>query len=859
MRESQSAHLMEPEPYITLVFCQVSSSLKDHSHFRIIKTPQIPMASTSAALLLLVLLMLFANEATSATNTNYTHHIPTGSWLSSTGKHTSWPSPSGLFAFGFYPRGNSYAVGIWLLTQPNHTIVWTYNHPASSVSSNFTLRLTKEHGLLLHQGTEDPSFLNSYFIYYPALGMEVVSASMLDSGNFVLYDKDFNMLWQSFDYPGDTILGGQYLMDVASLVSSVSESDHSSGHFLLRRMGKGEENLAACRVNSTCEPEDVYWVKKAYFEDYASALLSLSIEGSLCLKDDVSGSELACLATSKNLKHKPKNTTFIYRATLDEDGNFRLYAHQFEGNTSSSVRVLWEAVKDKCQVPLCGLNSYCSITSGEAMCQCFPGFIPIKSGGNGTWFLDCEQNHNKDICESIEDPTMMYNVTSLKDIYWGGSPYLVVPMEMETCKKSCWIDCDCWAVLYKRGICEKYKLPLLYGRSSKDASTMAFLKMPSGIVPSPSSNPTTLSPRKPSVFVDDKKRLIMILSFTLGWILILGLVFVLCTFIIYRRQVQRYAILSASENLGFVEECSLRSFSFDELVKSTGGFAEEIGRGCFGAVYRGTIGDSNRRVAVKRLEKFVDQGEREFQAEITAVAQTHHRNLVKLIGFCIDGSRKLLVFEYLSNGSLADLLFKSHMTMAWKERLKIALDVARGILYLHEECDVRIIHCNIKPQNILMDEAWTAKISDFGFARLLKPNYSRMMKEMNDKRSRYLAPEWQKDESVSVKADVYSFGVVLLEIACRRSSFDMTAASPEEIVLSSWVYKCYAAGQLNKLVADDEGEDVVGWKILERMVKLGLWCVQDKPSLRPTMKDVILMLEGLKDIPVPPSPAFFVE
>ncbi|MED6120285.1 hypothetical protein PIB30_019436 [Stylosanthes scabra] len=308
MHESQSAHLMEPEPYLTVELSE------DHSHFRIIKTLQISMVSTPAALLLLESLMLFANEATSETNTNHTHHIPTGSWLSPTANilHGHHHLFSLLLAF----------TRILLLTQPKHTIVWTYNRPTSSLSSNSTLRLTKEHWILLHQGNEDPNFFNSYFIYYPALGMVVVSASILDSGNF----------------------------------------------------GQGEENLAACRVNSTCEAEDVYWVKKAYYEDHGSAQLSLSIEGSLCLKDDVSGSELECSATSKNLYRQAKEHNFydfIYRATLDEDGDFRLYAHQFKGNTSLGVQVLWEAVVDKCQVPPCGL----------------------------------------------EDPTMM-----------GGSPYLVVPM-----------------------------------------------------------------------------------------------------------------------------------------------------------------------------------------------------------------------------------------------------------------------------------------------------------------------------------------------------------------------------------------------------------------------------------------------
>ncbi|MCH99251.1 G-type lectin S-receptor-like serine/threonine protein kinase RLK1-like, partial [Trifolium medium] len=252
----------------------------------------------------------------------------------------------------------------------------------------------------------------------------------------------------------------------------------------------------------------------------------------------------------------------------------------------------------------------------------------------------------------------------------------------------------------------------------------------------------------------------MILSLTLGVVSLICLVFTVSIFFTYRRQVNRYAMLSESEKLEFTQECSLRSFSFDELAKSTGGFSEEIGRGSFGAVYKGKIGHNNRSVAVKRLEERIsDEGEREFQAEITAIAQTHHRNLVKLIGFCIEGSKKLLVYEFISEGSLANLLFKGEMRLSWEERMKLALDVARGLLYLHEECEVRIIHCNINPRNILLDEAWTAKISDFGLARLSKRGHSRTKIEYGGTSS-YLAPEWQKeDASVSVKSDIYSFGV----------------------------------------------------------------------------------------------------
>lgn len=799
------------------------------------------MASTPVLFLLFSIPFTVTIAATAEKNHSSTI-IKLGSWLSPKGYHTSWASSSGHFAFGFYPQGNGFAVGIWLVSPSENTttVVWTANRDTPPVSSSSALNLTNK-GLHLRNGEED-LYLNLVRRDSFSDSEPVASASMHDSGNFVLYDKHFNVIWQSFDHPTDTILGCQNLPSGDELISSMSKSDHSSGRFRLSMQSDGV--LVAYPLNSSGDTDDAYWAA-SHTSAPSSQQLSLIVEGSLSLR---------CFNDTNNpRKKKSQNTASIFRATLEVDGNFRLYEHQFEGNTTSHVEMLWQALNDTCQIKgLCGLNSYCSnsnMSGNVAVCDCYPGFVPSKSSANVS--PDCVQTHSKDDCESSEDPMMLYNVTHFKNMSWGDIPYSVKPMKKETCEKACREDCDCGGALYSSGNCNKYRLPLIYG-SFQNVSTVALLKIPSGIVrirAPPTSNNTDVP--KPMVFVDNKRRLIMILAFTLGCVSLFCLVIAVSIFFTYRRQVSRYTTLSASENLGFTEECSLQSFSFDELARSTGGFTEEIGRGSFGAVYKGTIGDSNRRVAVKRLDKIADEGEREFRAEITTIARTHHRNLVKLIGFCVEGSRKLLVYEYLSNGSLANLLFEGDMRLSWKERIKIALDVARGLLYLHEECEVRIIHFNIKPRNILMDEAWTAKISDFGLARLLKRGYSRMEKG-DDGTSGYLAPEWQKDAPVSVKADIYSFGVVLLEIVCRRSSIEINVSSAEEILLSSWVYQCFSAGQLNKLVTHNEAD--VDWKIFERMVMVALWCVQDHPSLRPSMKNVILMLEGLKDIPVPPSP-----
>ncbi|MED6120279.1 hypothetical protein PIB30_019430 [Stylosanthes scabra] len=818
----------------------------------------------SKSLILIVLLSLSSSSMLLADAKEEIAKIELGNSLSPKGNQSSsWLSSSGHFAFGFYPHphGYGYALGIWLLGEPDITLVWTANREDPPLPSTSTLQLTID-GLVLQQGQNITSNITGASM-----------ASMLDSGNFVIYDASNVVVWQSFDHPTDTILGGQNLTATNRLVSSLSKTDHSTGLFYLI-MQESDSSLVAYPLRTLPYGEDHYW---AYIDNATtgSVQLSLTMEGFLCLRD------LQCFVNNTNLlrnKSKKENTTSIYRATLDFDGVFRLYEHQFdaEGNRMpKSVQIRWEALHDKCQVNgFCGFNSYCSNTS---MCHCYPGFVPISS--NNGMFLECKLNYSKDECQTNADPSLLYDVTLLEDMSWSDFPYLVTKgTTIEACEDSCKEDCDCGGALYAdNGICSIYRLPLRYGRKVPNANNTATaifkVAYHSGFLIN-----QTHTDSDPHVVVDNKRSLILILSSSLCSVSLLCVIFAVSVFFNYRHHVYSYAKLSASSNLGFTKECSLRSFSFDELVKATNGFTEEIGRGSYGAVYKGTVtGDgSNKIVAVKRLERIVDdEGEREFRAEVTAIARTHHRNLVKLVGFCIEGSRKLLVYEYVSNGCLANLLFKGkkhhhQVALPLKERIKIALDVARGVQYLHEECRVRIVHCNLKPQNILIDEAWTAKISDFGLARLLKqPQQSGLLTndEDDEVRSGYLAPEWKKEASsspsssscssplVSVKADIYSYGVVLLEIVCRRRSIEVNVKCGEEVLLSSWVYQCYAEGELRKLVVNEaEDEDGIDWKTLERMVKVGLWCVQEDPTLRPSMKNVILMLEGWKPIPTPPSP-----
>ncbi|KAF5442024.1 hypothetical protein F2P56_036954, partial [Juglans regia] len=258
----------------------------------------------------------------------------------------------------------------------------------------------------------------------------------------------------------------------------------------------------------------------------------------------------------------------------------------------------------------------------------------------------------------------------------------------------------------------------------------------------------------------------------------------LVAFLILRYRLWAYKKVPYEVSEGLIDDVSLRAFTYIELEVATNGFLEKLGKGSFGTVFKGTLSSGQRKIAVKRLEKIVAEGEVEFRNEMRSIGRTHHRNLVQLLGYCHEGSNRLLVYEYMSNGTLSDYLFKLEIKPNWDERIKISLNVARGILYLHEECETQIIHCDINPNNILMDEFGCAKIADFGLAKLLMPDHSRTLTGIRGTRG-YVAPEWHKNLPITVKVDVYSFGIVFLVIICCRRSIDINVPE-DEAVLVDW-------------------------------------------------------------------------
>ncbi|TYJ45705.1 hypothetical protein E1A91_A02G074500v1 [Gossypium mustelinum] len=710
------------------------------------------MALLFSLFLLITTCIIFTSQAQTTVS-----NISLASSLSPTGD-SHWLSESGQFAFGFYPYGNGFAICIWFQNIQPRTIVWTANRDETPFSSHATLLFNTEGRLVVqeNQGREISIIGNASF---------ASSASMLDTGNFVLFNSSSEIIWQSFDYPTDTILPGQRLSPGHRLVSDVSEANHMSGKFQIVMQPDG--NLVQYPMGAIM------------------LTMNLDNNGHLYLLN-ATGFIIKNFTETVSVSRDP-----IHRASIDAEGIFRVYSHS--SNQSGNWSIRWSSTENKCDpYGLCG----------------------------------CRRNYSEDACIRKDQNLDVQDMNSLS---WEEDPYATFEsISKDDCREECRRDCNCEVAIYKnlKQVCHKLKLPLRFGRRGTGGRVTTFVKMVTGFQTIHEGR-VKKSKLRMDFFITG------IASLTVAF-----LVLALSGVIIYRHRIQQYKRISDQRDARFVEDVTLKS--------------DSIGRGAYGTVFRGIISNGRRIVAIKRLERVVDDGERDFRNEMKAIGKTHHRNLVQLLGYCYDGTNRLLVYEYMKNGSLADFLFKSNLKINWEGRLAIILNIARGIFYLHEECHIQIIHCDIKPENILMDDKGHAKIADFGLAKLLLPNQSKTFTEIRGTRG-YVAPEWHRNMPITAKADVYSFGVMLFEIICCRRRTE-TNVPDNEAMLVDWVYDCFKANEVNKLVPEDE----VDKKKLGRVVKVGLWCTQDEPSSRPSMKKVILMLEGTVNIADPPCPTSIV-
>ena len=342
----------------------------------------------------------------------------------------------------------------------------------------------------------------------------------------------------------------------------------------------------------------------------------------------------------------------------------------------------------------------------------------------------------------------------------------------------------------------------------------------------------------------------MLARYLFGVTLLLGLS-------IYKWRRRHLSLYENIENFLLDHNINPIRYEYREIKKMTGGFKVKLGQGGFGSVYKGKL-RSGPDVAIKMLSNSKSNGQ-DFISEVATIGRIHHVNVVRFIGYCVEGKQKrALVYEYMPNGSLDKYIFSKEgsVPLSYAKTYEISLGVAHAIAYLHQGCDVQILHFDIKPHNILLDQNFVPKVSDFGLAKLYPVNDSIVTLTAARGTLGYMAPElfYKNIGGVSYKVDVYSFGMLLMEMTSRRRNSNPCAEHSSQHYFPLWIYDQF------KEEKDVDMEDVSEEdKILtKRMFIVALWCIQLKPGDRPSMNEVVEMLEGkIESLEMPPRPSFY--
>ncbi|XP_051192211.1 G-type lectin S-receptor-like serine/threonine-protein kinase At2g19130 [Lolium perenne] len=766
-------------------------------------------------------------------------------------------SRNGKFVLGFFqpaasitsksdntisPNSNWY-LGIWFNKIPVFTTVWVANRdePITDSKLNLTQLKISTNGnlaIVTHAGTESLIW-STHIANRTQTSINANSAVLLNSGNLALFVESPSSkvpLWQSFDYPADVALSGSKFgrNKVTNLnrqlISKKSLIDPGLGSYSMR-LGLG--GMVLQRIN----PSIVYW---SWASGTSTSKLIPILEAILETDPRTKG--------LFDLTYVDNNVEEYYMYTLPDD-TYSVFIQldisgQIKLNIWSETKQSWQNLHtqpvDPCSPPAtCGPFTVCN-NKASASCSCMESF---SQKSTHDWEFD--DRTGGCIRDNPLHCTGKGNTTSSTDMFHPiakvqlpiSRQSIDVATTQSKCEEACLNSCICTAYSYNNSRCSVWHGELFsvnlndgVGITSEDA---LYLRLAAKDLPNLRNR------RKPN-----NGFVIAASAISLGMIIMLMLLIV-----IWRNKFKCCGSPSY-DNQG---SGGVIAFRYADLVHATKNFSEKLGAGGFGSVYKGVLRDSTT-IAVKRLDG-ARQGEKQFRAEVSSIGLIQHINLVKLIGFCCEGDKRLLVYENMVNGSLDAHLFESNAAVLnWNTRYQIALGVARGLSYLHQSCHKCIIHCDIKPENILLDASFVPKVADFGLAAFVGRDFSRVLTTFRGTAG-YLAPEWLSGVAITPKIDVYSFGLVLLEIISGRRN------SRESYSSSNYHMEYFPVLAITKLhegdvlsLVDPQLHGDINLEQAERACKVACWCIQDNEFDRPTMLEVVRVLEGPQEIDMPPMP-----
>ncbi|XXG84901.1 hypothetical protein AAC387_Pa11g0107 [Persea americana] len=780
--------------------------------------------------IMLLFLFLYSTNPYLSISATY-EYLSSGSSLSVERSDDVIFSMDRRFSAGFYSVGdNAYCFTIWFTKPIKFTPVWMANRDQPVNGRRSTVSLRKDGNLVLTDAGRSIVWTTNTTSTSP------VQLRLLNTGNLVLQTSGNIILWQSFDFPTDTLLPQQSLTGKSKLVASQSRTNYSSGFYSFYFDNDNVLRLYYSRLEIT----SVYWPNpnKAWWQlgraNYNTSKIAMfDLLGHFQSSDDMD-------FFASDFGIGP-----IRRLTMDFDGNLRLYSLD---ERTGNWEISWQAIPGLCTIHgLCGPNSLCAYPPDKVRCSCPPGF---KLKDDTDWSQGCEPIFELS-CDPLESKFIV-----IPDIDFYGYDYnMTLEATLQECQNMCLELCSCKAFLYKmtgRGICYP-KILLRNGYRSSSLGVEMHIKVPRNMTISGGGQlkmtPLKCNPKAVVVLgaVYTQKVVNSSLKYLLWFVSVMGGTQLICIVIAWWYLYMRNKDSSSIEQGYILTITGFRKFTYAELKKATKNFSTEIGRGDGGVVYKAELMDE-RVAAVKRLEG-VSQGEAEFLAEVSLIGRVNHMNLIPMWGYCAEKHHRLLVFEYMEHGSLAENL--SSNALDWEKRFEIAVGTGKGLAYLHEECLEWVLHCDIKPQNILLDKDYQPKVSDFGLSKLRErrgidgSSFSRIRGTRG-----YMAPEWIMNQPITSKVDVYSYGIVLLELVTgKRSAGSNVVCEGEGLVcknLVTWVREMMfeTDGRPGKI------EDIMDQKIdsaydvakIDLLVKAALDCVEEDKDARPTMSQVVQRL-----------------
>ncbi|XP_054814511.1 G-type lectin S-receptor-like serine/threonine-protein kinase At4g27290 isoform X2 [Prosopis cineraria] len=741
------------------------------------------------------------------------------------GHNESLVSEGGIFEAGFFNPQNSKSryVGIWYKNIAQRTVVWVANREKPLHDASGVLQVDSDKGILRildSKGFEAWSSNASKKAENPVV-------QLLDSGNLVLREEKnlSSILWQSFDYPGDTFLPGMKIRSNirtgqhVGITSWKSWQDPTPGDFSMHIDTKGLPQLVITNGN-----------KRIY---RAGPWNGLGFTGTPELRD-IKFMKLLFELNEDEVFYEYKilnNSTLMRSRLLPEGYPLRL--------TWSSQKNGWEVImpspSDQCEgYSFCGPNTNCNGNDPRS-CKCLTGFTTNSSGGCSRAIrLECRKG----------DSFQKYQRMKLPDT---SSSWYNKTMSLGECEKLCLRSCNCTAysslnISDQGSGCLHWFDSIVDLRELREGGQDFYIRV-------------SVSDQVKNGM--DKRKLAGIV---IGCSILMMSTLVLVGLTIWiKKRLLHPGKAIYREDKSDKEDIDLPIYEFSTISNATNQFSErnKLGQGGFGPVYKGILHDG-QEIAVKRLSKTSGQGTNEFKNEVLLIAKLQHRNLVKLLGCSIQQEEKLLIYEFMLNGSLDYFIFNSKKTklLDWTKRFHIIDGIARGLLYLHHDSRLRIIHRDLKTSNILLDNNMNPKISDFGLARIFggdqtEANTNRVMGTYG-----YMPPEYAMHGSFSDKSDVFSFGVIVLEIISGRKNRGFCDPH-HHLNLLGHAWKIWIEKRPMDLMDEQLQDSVVSSELL-RCIQVGLLCVQQRPEDRPNMSTVVLMLNGEKLLPNPSEPGFYI-